>query len=108
MTPPGLPTWPTPRSLAQWWNDLAGRQPHRLWFCHWLCHRLEARVEVACSFSLDRLALAVLRQLCQGSVPSFTPETLQLSPPLLHRLLHELTVLGLAERGNGWQPTAAG
>ncbi len=115
MTPLGPPVWPPARFLAQWWHDLAARQPHRLWFCSWLAHRLEARVEVICSATLDRLALALLRQLCHQSSPKPDLETLAVDRAWLHRFLHELAVLGLvqecvrnAAEGVPYEPTEAG
>ncbi len=108
MTPLGPPTWPPARSLAQWWNDLAGRQPHRLWFCYWLIHRLEARIEVACSVSLDPLSLAVLRHLCQESTTPSSLETLHLDSDWLRQLLRELADLELVQEQAGWQPTPRG
>ncbi len=108
MTPLGPPTPPPARSLAQWWTDLASRQPHRLWFAAWACHRLEARVEVACVANLDPLSLALLRQLGRGPFPPSALETLHLDSAWLHALLRQLLDLGLVQQTTGWEATAAG
>jgi hypothetical protein len=110
MTGAGPPSLPGSRDLARWWQELAPRQPQRLWLSRLPLHRIEALVEVVCSCPLDRLQLALLAHLCRVSPSHPIPlETLHLERSLLLHYLRDLARRGLVEEGaDGWRPTAAG
>jgi len=110
MTGAGPPSLPASHVLAQWWQELAPRQPRRLWFSRLLLHRLEVLVETSRPCPLDSLTQALLNQLCRTSPSSAAAlEALRLERSLLLVHLRDLSRRGLAEKVAGaWQPTPAG
>lgn len=102
--------FPGSRTLAEWWRQLASRQPRSLWVGHLLLHRVEAltrRTQPAPFEPLQRLVLQGLTHYPDESLPALA-QRLHLEPALLGRLLHGLAGAGLARPTPGWSATGRG
>jgi hypothetical protein len=111
MTGPSPLAFPSSRTLAGWWRQLAAWQPRALSVGHLLFHRVEALVERTENCRPDPLDLLLLKALAlfPGETVERIDERLHVEPQLLHRLLHTLVERGLAEQSPpGWTPTPLG
>jgi hypothetical protein len=97
---------PGGRVVLNWWRDLAGLSPGRVWFAHLLLHQVEVLVEAAEARPLEPLAEQVWARLSRqtGPVPfeALLAET-ALDAHLLHAVLSDLAARGLAGSSEaGW------
>jgi hypothetical protein len=103
--------FPSGRTLAAWWRQLAPQSPRSLAVAHLLLHHVEALVLTEHDAPPDPLAAFVLRALADA--PSFAIDDLERRLPvgrqLLGRVLAEASAAGLVEAEAGrWRLTAAG
>lgn len=110
MTAVGALAFPGSSTLAQWWRQLAPRQPRTLWVGHLLLHRIEALVRHARPTPLEPLHFLVLKALTvySGETTARLRERLHLDGHVLGRILHGLAAEGLARAAPGWEPTDQG
>lgn len=105
------PAFPTGKTLASWWTQLAPWQPQFLWVAHLLVHQVEALVTAFRQHPLDPLSAAVLRAIRSfpGSALGPLNEHLGLGRQVLARALPALQSEGLvAAAGTGWNATPLG
>lgn len=104
------PAFPGSRTLAEWWRQLASRQPRALWVGHLLLHRVEAltrRTQSVPFEPLQRLVLQGVTLYPDEPLPALA-QRLHLESPLLGRLLHGLAAAGLTRPAPGWLATDRG
>ncbi|MBI3411585.1 MAG: hypothetical protein HY040_24920 [Planctomycetes bacterium] len=124
MTGASSLAFPGSRTLANWWRQLAPYEPAALWTGYLFLHRVEARVDLLETQTLDRFGHFLLQALdleCRAAVASTasptaasTCEALQrrmgLEAPFIRQLLFGLAGQGLLRdsAGNHWTLTELG
>lgn len=103
--------FPTSRTLAGWWRQLAPAQPRGFWFGHLLLHRVEALTRVTKRQHLDPFALDLLHVAARtpGATLDGFDARLHLGRQVLAPALRALAAEGLlAPVGVGWTLTEVG
>ena len=106
MTSASSLAFPGSRTLATWWQQLAGYSPTGLGVGYLFVHRLEARAAWLVKHPLDRLSLLVLEAIRLENTPPSTPtdsfgdrleRRLGLTLSVIRRLLQSLEKMNLLE-----------
>ena len=113
---------PPPSALRDWWQKLGvGGPASRLWYGAFLCHDVEALVELSVDESLDPMQLSLLQAVAADeklprprddasadfASPRLSP--LFVDPQLAYRIFHRLAEQGLVTwQGRRWSPTDKG
>lgn len=89
--------FPSGRTLAGWWRQLASWQPRAIWVGHLLLHQVEALVGLTRSCRPDPFTLLTLKALASGPTLAALEKRLHLERALVRQLLRQLEADRLAE-----------
>lgn len=112
--------FPGSRALAGWWRQLAPYHPEAVWVGHLALHRVEALVDLAHPYPVDRFRLFVLQAVSQGVPGKPAPSAeehlthldgrFHVGRPLLRQVLRSLEAerLVVTHGEGGWLLTREG
>jgi hypothetical protein len=110
--------FPSSRTLAGWWRQLAALQPQALWVGHLFLHAIEANVRLRRSHRPDRFTQLILQAVVLENTHASAVEPgilerldarLQLGRAMTGQLLRQLAADGLLEpKPSGWDVSTLG